>query len=612
MDYLKHLNNNQYIAVTTKEKRVLVLAGAGSGKTRVLTSKIKYLLDNDTVESQILAFTFTKKAANEMKYRVEKLTSKETRVRICTFHSFAFELISFLYLYLGFEKLLTIIDETDKNKLLTEIIHNINSPYSVKQYSKAISEIKNYTQTTYTTEESLRYNEVYQLYQQKLKQHNYIDFDDMIPLYLQLTKIDDPYVKQFINTYKHVLVDECQDTNQIQYELIKSLIDNQSQLFMVGDDDQLIYSFRNSDINLFKEFKDKSDEVIILNQNYRCTTNILESANKLIQHNKNREHKKLFSNIQNNIPIKYKAFETYTEEAQTIVSLIEVLLEKKIEPYEIAILYRNNKQSFPIELELEKRKIKYNVYHSAELLKYEEVKSIISTFKLLINPEDILSLEKINYIPLMLTEAKDFLHFKTYHNKSNQKLYNSLRKYDNPKLNNLGAKLSKLQNLIHMYDKEQIFTEVLLLLKMEEYLKTSKNKKQIQEHIEALKNLIVNSKQSIEEFINELQLEPIEQKSSKEKIQLMTIHRAKGLEFKAVFIIGINEGILPPLKAEKDEERRLFYVAMTRAKEILYLSSAKKHIIFGKTKNLLPSTFITEADIYNENIKIINKYNYNE
>ncbi|MFI3329365.1 MAG: ATP-dependent helicase [bacterium] len=612
MDYLKFLNNNQYEAVTDNSKNLLVLAGAGSGKTRVLTTKIKYLLDKGIEESQIIAFTFTNKAAREMKYRVSQLVGKETNVNISTFHSFTFSLVLYLSEYLGFTNTPTLVDELDKAKLISEIVQELKIQYNQKFFIKAISEIKNETITKYTTEQELLINQVYQKYQQTLKQYNYVDFDDMIPLYIKLTKTNDPYVNQFINKYDYILIDECQDTNQIQYNLIDSLKHNNSQIFLVGDDDQLIYTFRNSNIDLLNDFKIKSDKIIILNQNYRCSTNILESANKLIQHNNDREQKNLFSKNQNNIPIKLKEFDTFEAEAKFITQLIKKQIEKGIEPYQIAVLYRNNNQSYPLEIELNKVNINYNVYRSSSLLTTDEIKSIISFYKLILNPNDILSLEKIVYIPMMILEAKDFLAFKSYHNQNNHTLYGSLMNYNNPKLNELGRELTKLTLNLYTLTKEQFFLEVKRILNIDDYIKEKKDKQDIHNKITAFKDLIINTEVPIEMFLSELLLDQ-ETKTSKDQVQLMTVHRAKGLEFKTVFIIGANEGILPPKnlsKAQIAEERRLFYVAMTRAKESLYISYSTTQLIYGKKKNLLPSYFINEADIKQNTNKELQNQKY--
>ncbi len=612
MDYLKFLNNNQYEAVTDMSKNLLVLAGAGSGKTRVLTTKIKYLLDKGVQESQIIAFTFTNKAAREMKFRLTQLTKKETNVNISTFHSYTFSLVLYLSDHLGFTSTPTLVDELDKAKLISEIVQELKIDYNQKFFIKAISEIKNNTITKYTTQQDILINQVYQKYQSTLKKYNYVDFDDMIPLYIKLTNLDDSYVKQFIDKYDYILIDECQDTNQIQYDLIEVLKHNKSQTFLVGDDDQLIYTFRNSNIELLNNFKNKADKIIILNQNYRCSTNILESANKLIQHNNDREQKNLFSKNQNNIPIKLKEYDNFEKEATLTAQLIKTHIDNGVEPYQIAVLYRNNSQSFPLEIALNKYNINYNVYRASSLFTTDEIKSIISLYKLILNPEDILSLDKIVFTPMMIFEAKDYLAFKSYHNQNNHTLYGSLMNYDNHKLNQLGRDLTKLSLNLYTLTKEQFFLEVKRILNLDEYLKDKKDKQDINNKISAFKELIINTEEPIEIFLSNLLLDQ-ETKTSKDQVQLMTVHRAKGLEFKVVFIIGVNEGILPPKnlsKAQIAEERRLFYVAMTRAKEILYISHATTHIIYGNKKNLLPSYFINEADIRQETNKEIQNQKY--
>ena len=282
-EYLNILNPNQLKAVTSINKKILVMAGAGSGKTRVLTTRIKYLIDQGVSPSEICAFTFTNKAAREMKWRLESMLRKNNKdiqtPVISTFHSFCYSFISLpeFYYTIGFTSKPGIIEDSVKSQIIKEILSTYNKDYSNIPFVKAISQIKNKAKITNVNPNDLPIlNTVFHEYQRKLKQSNMIDYDDMIPLFIELSKQD--YFYELIQT-KYILVDECQDTNQIQYELIKLLSEESGNLFLVGDTDQLIYSFRSSDIEIINDFKDKADEVIILNQNYRCNQEILHHAN---------------------------------------------------------------------------------------------------------------------------------------------------------------------------------------------------------------------------------------------------------------------------------------------------------------------------------------------
>lgn len=615
MDYLKYLNTKQYEAVTVDAKRILVLAGAGSGKTRVLTTKIKYLVDKEVQLSNICAFTFTNKAAREMMWRLEKLIGSDKNPFISTFHSFCYSYIVELYYYLGYQKQPIIIDDAGKASVIKDILKENNIDYAVRFFIDSITKIKNLTPLDITTADSLMLNKIYHKYQERLKYLNYIDFDDMIPMYIELAELNNDEVNQRLPEFEYLLIDECQDTNQIQYKLINTLTRENTSVFMVGDDDQLIYSFRNSNIDLFNEFKFKADKVIILNQNYRCTANILEKANTLIKHNTNRENKELFSKIQNDMPIKYYEFNNIEDESRGVAMLIEKLSKKGIELNEMAVLYRNNNQSYSLELELEKRKINYNIYGSSSFLVYSDIKAILAVYKLMINPEDILSLEKIIYEPIPNIEAKDFCLFKEHFKESEKSLFGTLMYYSkNEYLSNLGSKLKKLQLIINSVTKEQFFKEILTLLNFHEYFETCEKKAEASARVSAFKDLILHSDKTVDSFINELYLND-EKEESRNKVTLMTIHRSKGLEYKVIIIIGVNQGLMPPnniTKESRDEERRLFYVAITRAKELLFVTSAKTHIIYGRKKNLVPSCFLVESGITGEIDKeTIPKYWYN-
>ena len=296
-EYLKTLNENQYKAVTSLKPKILVMAGAGSGKTKVLTTRIKYLLDIGTSPSEICAFTFTNKAAREMKWRLEQMIKADNveTPTISTFHSFCYSFVShpeFFY-KLGFTQRPAIVEDSTKSEIIRDILSKYEEDYSNIPFVKAISQIKNKAKVTDASPKDLTIlNTVYHQYQERLISSNMIDYDDMIPLFIKLC--DDKMFRDLVQT-KYVLVDESQDTNQIQYELVKLLSERFGNLFFVGDSDQLIYSFRSSDIEILNDFQNNCDEIIILNQNYRCNQDILKYSNTLIYYNSNRIKKELFS-----------------------------------------------------------------------------------------------------------------------------------------------------------------------------------------------------------------------------------------------------------------------------------------------------------------------------
>ena len=361
--YLKELNEQQLKAVTTNAKKVLVMAGAGSGKTKVLTSKIKYKIDTGTFAQSICAFTFTNKAAREMKWRLEKMIGGELDAFIGTFHSYCYSFIMNFHYDLGFTSIPTVIDDDSKRKLIKQILDEKNIEINARLFIDNISKIKNHVEAKgLSTEESILLLEVYDEYQKRLLQSNSLDFDDMIPMFIKLVNTNPIVYDISVASIQYVLVDECQDTNQIQYDLVNLLAKECGNIFMVGDENQIIYSFRSSDIKLFNDFKDSADEVIILNQNYRSTKQILKAANTLISNNTGRTHIDLFSNIDSDIKIHYKEFNNTYEESQMVAKLIESLHKKGFNYKDIAVIYRNNYQSYLVENELNKLKIHFHPF----------------------------------------------------------------------------------------------------------------------------------------------------------------------------------------------------------------------------------------------------------
>lgn len=597
------LNPNQRQAVFTKNKKVLVMSGAGAGKTKVLTNRICYLLEQGYSENDIVAFTFTNKAAREMKWRLEKMLGRETTAFIGTFHSFCYNSISIPenFYQLGFDRRPEIISDYDKCKMIKDILEKYNGMYSNIPFVQAISKIKNGVEIDDITEsDRLILNAVYHEYQETLLRSSMIDFDDMIPLFIKLIEIDSTY-KQ-ICQYKHVLVDECQDTNGIQYELIKKVSQDYQNIFMVGDEDQLIYSFRSSDIAILKDFELHANEIIILNENYRCNKKILGLANNLISYNPGRLEKNLISNIEPVMDVRYKEFISQTDEAEAVAKDI-LRLHNHEESYEdIAILYRNNSQMFAVEKALAKEKIPYTIYGGKPFFEYADIRAIIYTYRLLYNPKNEIAFEAIYNRPNNHIEVYELHEFmKDYRNQKSQDIITFASGYGiNPKFQKLGFNLLKLKDLLKHLTTEDFFMELLNHLKYNKYLADSQNQKPEYQRLMTLKDMISDLKpEEVEEFFNSLMLE--ENKDKKlNGVSLLTIHKSKGLEFDTVFVIGCNEGILPGFsKRDKDleEDRRVFYVAITRAKQRLYLYCSVVHYINGQIFKMKPSQFLLEAGI---------------
>lgn len=585
MEYLKELNDMQKQAVTTKSKKVLVIAGAGSGKTKVLTTRIKYLLDNKENRNQILAFTFTKKAAKEMKDRLIDYSFDN----VYTFHSYCYQYIISDPKLFGFKKDdIYVIDDYYKQIFINNIILDMNLKINKNIIIQYISKRKNGIDVTFdnSKDESV-FNQIYFRYQEYLRNAGAIDFDDMIPLFIKYFETL-PYKYEILNNAKYILVDEFQDTNQIQYELIKLISKTHQNTFMVGDDKQLIYSFRSSDIKIMEDYRMNASEVITLKQNYRSASNILDVANHLIKHNNSDFDNNIFSLIPEKYKIKKSSFESTIDEAERVAYGISILLSKGIEPKDIAVLYRNNYQSAQIEKALIKNKIPYVVYGKMPFYELIECRRIISTYRFLKNPNDI------NLFQILLPFfdkgiIEDFSQRFKYSNKS---LLEFAKEYNDETIKDIAIKIIELIKIKPNLNKYDAFNEI-------DYILFNKMNSKEASHIELLRDLIVSSELSDEcEIINELMVDD----SINDKgvgVRLLTIHKAKGLEFKCVFLISLNDGILPAItktNEQLEEERRLCYVAITRAKEFLQISSADYHFINGIRKRLRPSIFMCEIN----------------
>ena len=633
---LANLNNEQKKAVEQTEGPLLVLAGAGSGKTSVLTTKIAYLVNEKKINPyNILAITFTNKAAKEMKTRVVKMLGNEAYdIQISTFHSLGLLLIRENYEKLELAKNFTILDSDDSLTLIKKILKDMNLDpkiYNPRSIRNKISSSKNelITSKEYQKFANSDYEqiilEVFQKYEQKIKNNNSLDFDDLLLMPIELFNKHPEVLKKYQQRFKYILVDEYQDTNQAQYILIKMLGEKYKNICVVGDIDQSIYGFRGANYrNILNFEKDYPNAKIIkLEENYRSTGNILNVANNVIKNNKKRKEKNLWTKNEEGKLIKYHRALDEKDEAAYVVNQIKKMIDNGEAKEEIAILYRTNAQSRNMEEALLKENIPYKVVGSFYFYNRKEIKDLISYLKLIYNPNDDISLMRVINVPKRQIGPKTIESLATKAINNQTSLYNSIESgkelvfkniIENIKKESENLSLTELVDLI--LNKTGIKEELLneKTLEAEVRLENLEEFKSITKNFEENNGII-----SLEEFLLEISLvsDIEEHKNSKDVITLMTVHSAKGLEFKHVFLIGMEDGLFPHNNSldydeELEEERRLCYVAITRAKNTLTLVNAKRRTLYGNTASNMPSRFIKEIDSKyldsdEEEVKIIKK-----
>lgn len=599
--------NNKQIEVINSTGPVLCIAGAGTGKTKVLTHKISELLNNNVEDDKIYAFTFTNKAAREMKVRVSKLTNRLNKCTISTFHSFFFQELNYMADFLGFYYPINIIDPDDEMKIIREIIKEENLSIRDSDAYKYISNMKNHIENKYESlKDNMMVGIIFKKLQEKLKENNRMDFDDILYYYYRLLKQDKEYLENMQKTFQYVLIDEAQDMNLIQYEIISKLAKKSKLLLLVGDIDQCIYTFRGSNYSLINRFKEEwKAKQIILEENYRCTKSILLSANNLIRNNYDRIKKNLYTN--NDISYKniYRGFRTQKEEASFVSNLIEKLISFGYKYDEIAILYRNNMIVNPFEKEMILKKIPYTVYGSYPFFSHKEIKSLINHYRFLLNQEDSLSFQLLlNYPKKRIGDSllRELTNESTSAKKS---LYKLMKESNKDVCKEVIRDYEELLQKFNELSNIDFFEYLIKKINLIEIVSKEKNAKEKLARILEFKTFIEDVQDddkhtSISEFINNIYLQNTNEKKN-ETVSMMTIHQSKGLEFKVVIIVCCNQGILPFSKStdpNNEEERRLFYVALTRARERLFLSSSQRLFINGKFTYLPPSSFLLEMGIH--------------
>ena len=601
MKFLDELNEEQKKAATHIDGALLILAGAGSGKTKTITTRLAYLLSLGIDPANTLTLTFTNKAASEMRERALALIDTDIPhpPLLLTFHKFG---LIFLKLYihlLNRDNNFVIIDNDDQKKILKQISTDLPPNFMAKEISKYknsfLSPDEVYALANDTTYKKLAH--IYDKYQKYLLENNLVDFDDLLLLSYKILDENEDLTKDISKKYQYIMVDEYQDTNEIQLLLLKKLCSTHNNICVVGDDDQSIYGFRGANHKNILEFeKDFNAEVIKLELNYRSTNQILNAANSLISFNKNRYDKKLIS--ANGDGKEVRVLSNYNEiaEAEMIAKEIKNLINNGINPKDIAILYRINALSRSIEDGLRNAGIPYKLVGGMKFYEREEIKDLISYLRLIINIHDDYSFKRVVNKPRRGI-GKTTIQ-KLENAKGEKSFIEFIKESDLNFLSKKAAKtLKEFVSTIEFLSKSSL--EELPEL-IEESIKLSKSYKDEDKarNIEEFYGLIhEKSDLSLREFLNELSLESDQDKITDEMINVMTIHASKGLEFDYLYVIGMEEGFFPLNDADIEEERRLAYVAITRAKKELTLSFVESRYIRGQRNRLFKSRFLTEAGL---------------
>ena len=615
---IENLNKEQQEAVVTTEGPLLVIAGAGSGKTKVLTTRIAYLIEEvGILPSNILAITFTNKAAKEMKERVVGLLGPVAyQIQISTFHSFGLALIRDNYDLLGYKKEFTILDSDDSLLIVKKILKDMNLDskiYNPRAIRNRISSCKNEMMTPLdldkfsVSEYDEKVVEVYRKYQEKLETNNSLDFDDLLLKPIELFNSNPDILKKYQEQYKYILIDEYQDTNEVQYTLTKLLSKKYKNICVVGDESQSIYAFRGSNYRNILNFENDypNSKIILLEQNYRSTKTILNAANDVIKNNKQRKDKKLWTDNEVGDKIIYHKCLDEKDESLYVTREINKLIMDGVSLNDIVVLYRTNAQSRNIEEAMLKENLPYKVIGSFYFYNRKEIKDLIAYLKLIYNNDDDVSLTRIINSPKRGIGAKSIEQLSLKASITGVSMFNAIDSGKELKFKELINKLkqeSESLSLTELVDRVLDETGLKAELESESSLEAEARLENLEEFKSITKNFEDrNGIISLSDFLSEISLvaDIEEHKDRDDVITLMTIHSAKGLEFKYVFIIGMEEGIFPHNRSllssdELEEERRLCYVAITRAKKKLWMVGAKRRVLYG-LDNMNPiSRFVKE------------------
>ena len=634
---LDTLNPAQREAVEKTEGPVLILAGAGSGKTRVLTTRIGHLIEDKGVQpANILAITFTNKAANEMRERVEEtLESDASDMWISTFHSCCVRILRKDINRIGYNRSFVIYDSADQVTLVKDCLKELNLNDKVFEPKMIISTISGAKDKLYDPKQfkAMHMNDnrmskiadVYALYQDRLKRNSALDFDDLIFKTVELLKSDKEVLDYYRNRFKYIMVDEYQDTSKAQYELMKILAKEHQNICVVGDDDQSIYGWRGADIRNILEFEKDYDDVHVvkLEQNYRSTQIILDAANTVISNNIERKRKRLWSEKKDGELIKIQVAQDEIEESDFVADMIAKISREQNRSYkDFAVLYRANAQSRSVEDALNRSQIPYNIYGGTKFYERKEIKDLIAYLRVIQNPQDDISIKRIINVPrrgiglrtIEKIEDRASLKQESIYSvlidiETNSEISTKARNSISEFVDNV---IGTLRTMREVYPVSKLIEKVIESIDYYGYIdelykgdkeEAEERKDNVKEFISVAMEFEQNSEEKdLETFLTGVALTSESSEEEEiDKVSLMTIHTSKGLEFPVVFIVGMEDGLFPIARAvrsmsdsEIEEERRLCYVGITRAKEILYLTLTQKRTLYGKTNPSIASRFMEE------------------
>ena len=644
---INKLNEMQRRAVTTTDGAILILAGAGSGKTRVITNKIAYLIEEKNVNPyNILAITFTNKAAKEMLSRVEEMIGEDSRrVWISTFHAFCSKVLRIEAHHLNYDNNFTIYDTTDKQTLIKNCMdaldyskQSISPSLIASEISKAkdsMIDAHEYENTYESDYIGSKIAKVYSLYQQELKKNNAMDFDDLIYNCIRLFKEHKDVLEKYQFKFKYIMVDEYQDTNYSQYLLIKMLSEMHKNICVVGDDDQSIYTWRGADIRNILEFEKDFDDVlqIKLEQNYRSTSNIINAAHSVIKKNNERKEKKIWTDANDGEKIKLYSATSERDESNYVAANIKKMVDNQGYDYkDFAVLYRANSLSRTYEEAFMKYGIPYKIFGGLKFYDRMEIKDILAYFRIIDNKFDDISLKRIINVPKRSIGAKTIEKIEAYARQNNMSILDAMDEVDDivsttktrESVKKFKLLISSLKALANVLPVSEFLDKVLENTNYRKlYLEENSIENQSRlENIEELKSVVrefeLNSEdKTLSAFLQNATLSTdMEEKIKNDNyVSLMTIHSSKGLEFRAVFLVALEEDIFPSSRSileesKLEEERRLCYVAITRAKEKLFMTRSTMRLLYGKTNCNIISRFVGEIDtnfIESDNKDVIQK-----
>ena len=597
------INEEQKKAVEHREGPMLVLAGAGSGKTRVVTYRIAHLLASGVRPHEIIAVTFTNKAAEEMRNRVQTLT--HAKILATTFHALSAQILRESLHLINFSTPFVIYDEKDSMELLKSCVHDTTNAKIIRA---AISDAKNNLLGPEAFSSEKVFQDVYAQYQRRLKENQALDFDDLLFYCVKvLQHPESPYQTR----WSYILVDEYQDTNQAQYMICKLLTEKHKNLFVVGDPDQSIYSWRGANVGNILSFEADfpGAQVVQLQQNYRSTNNILRAANAVIAQNERPYEKKLWSSLGDGDKIHLHSFDTDLDEARTITREIQRYI-RQYKPEEIAIFYRTNAQSRSLEDQLLMAKIPYTIIGGLSFYARREVKDILSFLRLIIIPTDTISFERTINLPKRGMGPKAVERLKTLSEMMRKPIIDTIELAINefsPKQRTALAEYLQILRSSPARTVHETIANVIERSRYDQYLK--EDKESYDDRRANIEELVAKAYEwektaqepTLQRFLEDLSLNVPKdtEELHKSGVRLMTVHNAKGLEFTVALLVGLEENLFPHINAKREqeveEERRLFYVGMTRAKRHLHLSFARRRFLWGGAQTMHPSRFLREV-----------------